>query len=114
MKRETLPKEADVVVVGGGICGCSTAYHLAKAGKRVALLEARNIASGASGRNGGQVIQLDGRDTDADGIMNRLRYSRENNRMLRRFPAELGMEFEHVQIGSLDVASSEEEWDQIS
>jgi gamma-glutamylputrescine oxidase len=49
-------QQADVVVVGGGIAGCSTALHLAKRGYRVALLEARHIGYGASGRSGGQII----------------------------------------------------------
>ena len=47
---------ADVVVVGGGVSGCSTAWHLARAGARVRLLEARDVASGASGRNGGFLL----------------------------------------------------------
>jgi gamma-glutamylputrescine oxidase len=46
----------DACVIGGGIAGCSTALHLAQRGYRVALLEAHSIGSGASGRNGGQVI----------------------------------------------------------
>jgi gamma-glutamylputrescine oxidase len=46
----------DVVVVGGGLAGCSTALHLAKRGYRVALLEARFVGYGASGRSGGQTI----------------------------------------------------------
>lgn len=48
--------EADVCVIGGGIAGCSTALHLAERGYRVVLLEAQRIASGASGRSGGQAI----------------------------------------------------------
>jgi gamma-glutamylputrescine oxidase len=47
---------ADVVVVGGGIAGVSTALHLAKRGYSVALLEARFVGYGASGRSGGQTI----------------------------------------------------------
>jgi gamma-glutamylputrescine oxidase len=47
---------ADIAVVGGGIAGCSTALHLAQRGYRVALLEARFIGYGASGRSGGQAI----------------------------------------------------------
>jgi gamma-glutamylputrescine oxidase len=43
-------------VVGGGIAGCSTALHLAQRGYKVALLEAKQIGWGASGRSGGQVI----------------------------------------------------------
>ena len=56
--REPLRGEttADVCVVGGGIAGCSTALHLAERGYRVALLEGRRIAWGASGRSGGQAI----------------------------------------------------------
>jgi gamma-glutamylputrescine oxidase len=48
--------QADVVVLGGGIAGCSAALHLAKRGYRVALLEARVVGYGASGRSGGQTI----------------------------------------------------------
>jgi gamma-glutamylputrescine oxidase len=48
--------DADVVVLGGGIAGCSAALHLAKRGYRVALLEARAVGFGASGRSGGQTI----------------------------------------------------------
>ncbi len=56
--REPLRGElsADVVVVGAGIAGCSAALHLAKRGYRVALLEARFVGYGASGRSGGQTI----------------------------------------------------------
>ena len=47
---------ADIAVLGGGIAGCSAALHLAQRGYRVALLEARTIGYGASGRSGGQTI----------------------------------------------------------
>ena len=47
---------ADVAVIGGGIAGCSAALHLAKRGFSVAVLEARNVGYGASGRSGGQTI----------------------------------------------------------
>ena len=47
---------ADVVVIGGGFTGLSTALHLAERGADVVLLEAAEIGWGASGRNGGQVI----------------------------------------------------------
>lgn len=43
----------DVVVVGGGIVGCATAYFAAREGLRVSLFESREIAFGASGRNPG-------------------------------------------------------------
>ncbi len=49
-------RSVDVAVIGGGNAGCSAALHLAEGGATVALLEAREIGFGASGRNGGQVI----------------------------------------------------------
>jgi gamma-glutamylputrescine oxidase len=47
----------DVEIVGGGVTGCSCALVLAEAGLRVRLHEAREIASGASGRNGGFALR---------------------------------------------------------
>jgi gamma-glutamylputrescine oxidase len=47
---------ADVAVIGGGITGTAAALWLARAGRRVALLEQETIAHGASGRNGGFVV----------------------------------------------------------
>jgi len=47
--------EADVCVVGGGLAGLTCALELARRGRSVTLLEARRIAWGASGRNGGAV-----------------------------------------------------------
>jgi gamma-glutamylputrescine oxidase len=43
--------------VGGGVTGCSCALTLAAAGRRVRVYEAREIASGASGRNGGFALR---------------------------------------------------------
>src|SRR5712691_4373992 len=48
--------EADVVVIGGGFTGLSTALHLREAGVDVAIVEAVEPGWGASGRNNGQVI----------------------------------------------------------
>jgi sarcosine oxidase len=60
----------DVAVVGGGYTGLSAALHLAEAGAKVALLEAREPGWGASGRNGGQVIP--GLKYDPDELVARL------------------------------------------
>jgi gamma-glutamylputrescine oxidase len=48
--------EADVCIIGGGLTGVSTALHLAERGFSVVLLEAERIGHGASGRNGGQLV----------------------------------------------------------
>jgi gamma-glutamylputrescine oxidase len=60
--REPLPRtrlsgQPEVAVVGGGVTGCSCALALAEAGVRVRLYEAREIADGASGRNGGFALR---------------------------------------------------------
>jgi gamma-glutamylputrescine oxidase len=55
--RVTLAGPPEVAVVGGGITGCSCALALAEAGVKVRLYEAREIAGGASGRNGGFALR---------------------------------------------------------
>jgi glycine/D-amino acid oxidase-like deaminating enzyme len=47
----------DVVVVGGGIAGCTVAFELARRGARVSLLERKAIGAAASGRNTGTLLQ---------------------------------------------------------
>jgi gamma-glutamylputrescine oxidase len=47
----------DVAIVGGGVTGCACALALAEAGRRVGVYEAREIAGGASGRNGGFALR---------------------------------------------------------
>ena len=49
-------QQADVIVIGGGFTGLSTALHLREAGVDVAIVEAAEPGWGASGRNNGQVI----------------------------------------------------------
>ncbi len=59
--RATLPRQADVVVIGGGIIGVMTAWEAAKAGHKVVLLEKGRIAGEQSSRNWGW-IRAQGRD----------------------------------------------------
>jgi glycine/D-amino acid oxidase-like deaminating enzyme len=51
-----LPSKVDLAVIGAGIPGLSAAYHLAKRGASVAVLEAETVGWGASSRNGGMVL----------------------------------------------------------
>ena len=55
---------ADVCVIGGGFTGVNAALELAQRGVNVVLLEAVKIGFGASGRNGGQIINGYSRDLD--------------------------------------------------
>ena len=57
----TPPKTADVVIIGGGIIGVSTAYFLAKEGIKVCLCEKGYISGEQSGRNWG-FVRVQGRD----------------------------------------------------
>jgi glycine/D-amino acid oxidase-like deaminating enzyme len=59
--NETLPKSADVVVIGGGIAGISTALELAERGLKVVVVEKGEVAAEQSSRNWGWVRQM-GRD----------------------------------------------------
>ncbi|MBI2382414.1 MAG: FAD-binding oxidoreductase [Gammaproteobacteria bacterium] len=56
--------EADVAIVGAGYTGLSAGLHLAEAGFRVRILEAARVGWGASGRNGGQIVNSYSRDLD--------------------------------------------------
>ena len=53
----TLPKTADIVIIGGGVMGASTAYHLAERGqKNIVLLEKEDFfGQGATGRCAGGI-----------------------------------------------------------
>lgn len=61
IRSETLPSAADIVIIGSGIAGASVAYTILNEcqatgiAKRIVLLEAREICSGATGRNGGHI-----------------------------------------------------------
>jgi gamma-glutamylputrescine oxidase len=57
LPRARLDGAPDVAVIGGGITGCSCALALAEGGVKVRLYEAREIAGGASGRNGGFALR---------------------------------------------------------
>lgn len=56
--------ETDVCIIGAGYTGLSSAIHLLEAGFKVTVLEAARVGFGASGRNGGQIVNSFSRDID--------------------------------------------------
>ena len=57
--NKSLPKNAKVVIIGGGVAGCSVAYHLGKYGwKDLVLLERDQLTSGTTWHAAGLVSQL--------------------------------------------------------
>ncbi len=89
MSGGRLPGTAEVVVIGGGVMGASTAYHLAARGcGDVVLLEAAELfGAGATGLNAGGVRHQFSTAVNVE-------LSRESIAMLERFPEELEQEVE--------------------
>ena len=101
----------DVAVVGGGVTGCACALTLAQAGVRVRLHEARTIASGASGRNGGFALRGGAMSYDAAretfGPERATAFWRLTERALDRMEGLAGDAFRRV--GSFRLAADEQE-----
>jgi 4-methylaminobutanoate oxidase (formaldehyde-forming) len=97
-----LPERAEIVVVGGGIIGCSTAYHLAKLGKRdVVLLERSKLGSGTTWHSAAMVRQL--RSTNS--LTQLVRYSAE---LYRSLEVETGQSTGWMSCGSLSIATNQD------
>ncbi len=98
---ETLPDKAQAVIIGGGVIGCSIAYHLAKIGwSDVVLVERKKLTSGTTWHAAGLIGQLrDNRD------MTKLaKYTAE---LYGRLEAETGQATGFKQNGSLSIATNE-------
>jgi gamma-glutamylputrescine oxidase len=110
-----LAGEPEVVIVGGGVTGCACALALAEAGVRVRLHEARVIASGASGRNGGFALRGGAMPYDearrAFGQERAAAFWRLTERALGRLAELAGDAFVHT--GSLRLAADEREREEL-
>jgi len=96
-----LPKSARVVVVGGGVIGCSVAYHLVKAGwKDVLLLERHKLTAGTTWHAAGLVV-TSGFTTETS--IELARYTRD---LYARLEQETGLATGFDPVGLLQVASN--------
>jgi len=100
----TLPTTADIVIIGGGVMGASTLYHLASRGqKNVVLLEKDEFfGQGATGRCAGGVRYQFSTEIN-------VRLSLESLPMLERFKEEIGQEIDYRQCGYLIVCTDEKD-----
>lgn len=97
----------DVAVVGGGVIGCSVAYHAARRGASVALLEAEQIGSGASGAAAG-MLNAQAEAHEPGSFLSLLLKSRTMHRSLaEELYEETGLDSEYVWFGTLRVALDE-------
>jgi sarcosine dehydrogenase len=100
----TLPTHAQIVVIGGGIIGCSTAYHLARDHKAdVVLLEQGQITSGSTWHAAGLVGQL----RASASITKVLKYSVE---LYKGLAAETGLDTGWKMTGCLRLATNADRW----
>jgi glycine/D-amino acid oxidase-like deaminating enzyme len=111
-----LPASADVVIVGAGIAGISTALHLAKSGVDVLVLDAGDVAGRASGRNDGQLLLGLGEHYNrivgqfgADKARLLWSFIRDNNRALKHAIVEHGIACDLVDAGGLRLAETAHE-----
>ena len=102
MSAKDLPSHASVVIVGGGIMGCSTLYHLAKMGVSDAVLLERNkLTSGTTWHSAAQVRAL----RHSRNLTRMIQYSVELYSQLER---ETGQSVGWIQKGSLSIATTED------
>jgi len=102
-----LPSQARVVIIGGGVIGCSVAYHLTKLGwKDVVLLERKQLTSGTTWHAAGLIAQL-----RATANMTKLaRYSQE---LYGNLEAETNVATGFRRVGSITAALTEERLEEL-
>ncbi len=102
-----LPKSANVVIIGGGVIGCSMAYHLAHAGfSDVVLLERQQLTSGTTWHAAGLVGQL-------RTSINMTKLAKYTSELYRGLEDETGQATGYRQCGSISLATHEERFEEL-
>ena len=101
------PRRASVIVIGGGVIGCSVAYHLARDGVAdVVLLERRQLTSGTTWHAAGLVGQL-------RTSINMTELARYTSELYLRLEAETGQATGYRRCGSYSLATNEERFEEL-
>ena len=97
----SIPTSARAVIIGGGVSGCSVAYHRAKMGwTDIVLLERKQLTSGTTWHAAGLIGQL-------RGSANMTRLAKYSADLYVKLAAETGVETGMRQVGSISVALTE-------
>ncbi len=99
-RARPLPESASVVIIGGGVMGCSAAFHLAEAGVEVVLLERAELGSGSTSRAAGGV-----RAQFSDAL--NVQIAQRSLAAFGDFAARPGWEIDFKRVGYLFVLSRE-------
>ncbi|MBI2491911.1 MAG: FAD-binding oxidoreductase [Candidatus Rokubacteria bacterium] len=97
----SVPRTASVVIIGGGVVGCSIAYHLARRGLRdVVVVEREAVGAGTTSKAAGGIRVQFPTETE-------IRFSLESVRVFERFRDEFGVDPGYTRIGYLYLLSEE-------
>ena len=99
----------DVVVIGGGIAGCSAAYYLSRAGASVTLVERVGIADGASGNSAGGLHPLEGDNIPGPLAELAIWSYRLHLELWRQLPEETSVAFSERIVPWIRIALSEDD-----
>ncbi|MHA1553469.1 MAG: GcvT family protein [Alphaproteobacteria bacterium] len=102
-----IPKHASTVIIGGGVIGCSVAYHLAKLGRKdVVLLERKQLTCGTTWHAAGLVGQL-------RATQNMTRLAQYTAELFGKLESETGQATGFAQYGSLSLATNEGRFEEL-
>ena len=102
-----LPQHARAVIIGGGVVGCSVAYHLAKLGWRdIILLERKQLTSGTTWHAAGLIAQL-------RATQNMTRLAKYSQELYGALEAETEVATGFKRVGSISVALTEERYEEL-
>ena len=105
--NRTIPSQAQVVIIGGGVIGCSVAYHLAKLGiDDVVLLERKVLTSGTTWHAAGLVGQL-------RATQNMTKLAQYSTELFHVLGEETGQDTGFKQTGSISIAANQERFEEL-